>query len=212
MFDGQLIIDTELRTNDPSIFAAGTITKYCRRFYAEIWQHVHFNSTEIGEKGQVLVTGSCTSDIGYFRIRLNRFDLIETVTCFTKQNIEVHHMIALYGKHQSLLNELKTRFEKSLIADFYAYFREPWAMAIFYDRFECLRVENRATLLSKTIKDNDRQTIQSRFAGSVYQQEIEENLLDFLQFAEEDLPVYCTPGKLRELYLDIEDSPLYTNL
>ncbi|CAD1479016.1 unnamed protein product, partial [Heterotrigona itama] len=156
MFDGQLIIDTELRTNDPSIFAAGTITKYCRRFYSEIWQHVHFNSIEIGEKlarilqsiienehrrvetpeeaserkknltipvfrtpkvvactlpggyrylyifkpgkhmmrrlaihyniyGQVLVTGSCTSDIGYFRIRLNRFDVIETMTCFTKQ-------------------------------------------------------------------------------------------------------------------------------
>ncbi|XP_043526432.1 cilia- and flagella-associated protein 61-like [Frieseomelitta varia] len=306
MFDGQLIIDTELRTNDPSIFAAGTITKYCRRFYSEIWQHVHFNSIEIGEKlarilrsiienehrgvetpeeaperrkkvlaipvfrtpkvvactlpggyrylyvgkpgkhmmrrlaihyniyGQVLVTGSCTSDIGYFRIRLNRFDVIETVTCFTKQNIEVHHMITLYGKHESLLNELKTRFEKSLIADFYAYFREPWAMAVFYDRFECLRVENRATLLSKTaipgqslvddciralmksewnvLKDNDRQAIQSRFAGSVYQQEIEGNLLDFLQFAEEDLPVYCTPGKLRELYLDIENSPLYTNL
>ena len=50
MFDGQLIIDTELRTNDPSIFAAGTITKYCRRYYSEIWQHVHFNSIEIGEK------------------------------------------------------------------------------------------------------------------------------------------------------------------
>ena len=33
----------------------------------------------------MLVTGSCTSDIGYFRIRLNRFDVIETVTCFTKQ-------------------------------------------------------------------------------------------------------------------------------
>lgn len=61
------------------------------------------------------------------------------------------------------------------------------------------------------LRDNDRQTIQSRFAGSVYQQEIEENLLDFLRFAEEDLPVYCTPGKLRELYLDIENSPLYTN-
>lgn len=107
-------------------------------------------------------------------------------------------------------------------------------MAIFYDRFECLRVENRATLLSKTaipgqslvddcvralvqsnwnaIQDDDRQTIQSRFAGSVYQQEIEENLLDLLQFSEEDLPVYCTPGKFRELYADIENSPLYTDL
>lgn len=50
MFDGQLVIDTELRTNDPSIFAAGSITKYCRRFYLEAWQHIYFNSIEIGEK------------------------------------------------------------------------------------------------------------------------------------------------------------------
>ncbi|XP_017758131.1 PREDICTED: uncharacterized protein LOC108549314 [Eufriesea mexicana] len=130
-------------------------------------------------------------------------------------------------------------------------------MAIFHDRFECLRVENRALLLSKTVKDetietkrstertmkiffsrqaipgqslvndciralvqskwnpieeDDRHTIQSRFAGSVYQQEIEENVLEFLQFCEEDIPVYCTPGKLREFYAHIEDSPLYKDL
>ena len=28
-------------------------------------------------------------------------------------------------------------------------------MAIFYDRFECLRVENRATLLSKTVRETN---------------------------------------------------------
>ncbi|KOC59239.1 Uncharacterized protein C20orf26 [Habropoda laboriosa] len=305
VFDGQLVIDPEFRTNDASIFAAGTLTKYCRKFHAEAWQHGYFNSTEIGERlakylrsfvdsqhkngkvpfvpfkgktfltipifrtpkvvacilpggyryahvckpgkamlrkiaisydvyGQVLGTGSCKSEIGYFRIRLNRFDILETVTCFSKKDFEVRHMIKLHGKHESLLNELKTRFQKSLIADFYAYFREPWAMAIFYDRFECLRVENRATLLSKTalpgqsltndclrvlirnkwdaIRESDRRTVQMKYAGSMYQQEIEESLLDFLQSFEEDLPVYCTPGKLRELYADIEDSPLYTDL
>lgn len=62
------------------------------------------------------------------------------------------------------------------------------------------------------IQENDRHTIQSRFAGSVYQQELEENLLEFLQFCEEDIPVYCTPGKLREFYAEIEDSPLYKDL
>lgn len=110
-------------------------------------------------------------------------------------------MVALYGKHESMLNDLKLRFrvsaagngaawrtrtfrgylhaiyshcdlrtiyinnspfspvlprsrQSSCISDFYAYFREPWAAAIFYDRFECLRVENRATLLSQAVRDD----------------------------------------------------------
>lgn len=40
--------------------------------------------------------------------------------------------------------------------DFFEYFREPWALAIFYDKFDCLRVENRATLLSKTVRERER--------------------------------------------------------
>ncbi|XP_043265618.1 cilia- and flagella-associated protein 61-like [Colletes gigas] len=305
VFDGQLVIDPEFRTNDPSIFAAGTVTKYSRKYCADSQQHKYYDSVEIGTRlakvlrsaidaqqrgskvsssvvkskacstpplfrsanvvactlpggyrylhvrkpgrpvprkqatrcnsyGSVLKTGSCASEIGYFRIRLNRFDSVESITCCNKKNFELHHVIKLYGKHESLLNELKTRFQKSLISDLYAYFREPWAMAIFYDRFECLRVENRATLLSKTaipgsslvddciralvkskwepIPENDRRRIEEKYAGSVYQQELEESLLDFLQFSEEDIPVYCTPGKLRELYADNEDSPLYTYL
>ena len=46
--------------------------------------------------------------------------------------------------------------QESLIVDFFEYFREPWALAIFYDKFDCLRVENRATLLSKTVRDRER--------------------------------------------------------
>lgn len=50
VFDGLLVIDPECRTNDPSIFAAGTMTKYSRKFYSESWQHQHYNSVEIGER------------------------------------------------------------------------------------------------------------------------------------------------------------------
>lgn len=60
------------------------------------------------------------------------------------------------------------------------------------------------------ISKNDRRFIEERYAGSIYQQELEANLSDFLDFCEEDVPVYCTPGKLRELYADIGNSPLYT--
>ncbi|XP_076235027.1 cilia- and flagella-associated protein 61 [Calliopsis andreniformis] len=311
VFDGQVVIDPEFRTNDTSVFAAGAVTKYRRKYYAESWQHQYYNSIEIGERcidylrklaeiirsiidheqraneartpplknktyltlptlrsakiyacimpggnrflhvrkpgkilpreiaiqynfyGDVLVTGSCDSEIGYFRIRLNPYDAVETITCLHKEDFEMQNIITLYGKHETLLNELKIRFRNSLISDFYAYFREPWAMALFYDRFECLRIENRATLLSKTtipsrsliedcvqalinskwepMHENDQRCIESRYTGSVYQQELEESLLDFLQFSEEDMPVYCTPGKLRELYANIEDSPLYTD-
>lgn len=50
VFDGQLVIDPEFRTNDPSVFAAGTITKYRRKYYAECWQHKYYSSVEIGER------------------------------------------------------------------------------------------------------------------------------------------------------------------
>lgn len=50
VFDGLLVIDPECRTNDPFIFAAGTMTKYSRRFCAESWQHKYYNSVEIGER------------------------------------------------------------------------------------------------------------------------------------------------------------------
>ncbi|KAI4501347.1 hypothetical protein M0802_003720 [Mischocyttarus mexicanus] len=302
VFDGRLVINPQFRTNDPFIFAAGTITKYSRKFQAELFKHKYYSGIEIGERlgkvihkvveiyqenkgrcnnfdrsksslllpefrspiivscllpgdyhylyvgkpgkklprdiiikqslyGDVMITGNCLSEIGYFRLRINARNIVESITCCSKKNFEVHHMIALYGKHDSMLNEVKYLFRKSLILDFYAYFREPWAMALFYDRFECLRVENRATLLSKAnvsgdsliedcvhallksegeeISKKDRDLIEKKYIGSVYQQEIENSVVDFLQFSEDDLPVYCTPRFMRWLYSDIESNPLF---
>lgn len=50
VFDGLLVINLECRTNDPFIFAAGTMAKYSRRFYSESRQHQYYNSVEIGER------------------------------------------------------------------------------------------------------------------------------------------------------------------
>ncbi|KYN10877.1 Uncharacterized protein C20orf26 like protein [Trachymyrmex cornetzi] len=294
IFDGSLVIDPEYRTNDPFIFAAGTVTKYSRKFYADVWQHKYYNSMEIGERlAQILwkviewnvqvpeqiskkkekimhltsltfrapIITACIlpGDYHYLHVckpgkatwdnttKLNHnhyvivaltlifFFMQENVfvtgSCESEITFRVQDMIVLYGKHESMLNELKFRFRNSEVSDFYAYFREPWAAVILHDRFDCLRVENRATLLSrtdiydnslvddcihtlikskwKTISKKDRNYIESRYAGSAYHQELESNLMKFLEFYENELPMYCTLRKQRQMYMDIKESPLY---
>jgi len=54
IFDGSLVIDPECRTNDRFIFAAGTVTRYSRKFYVDAWQHKHYNSTETGERVSII--------------------------------------------------------------------------------------------------------------------------------------------------------------
>lgn len=48
VFDGRLVIDASFHTNDPSIRAAGPLTKYKRIYHADKWTHANFNSKEIG--------------------------------------------------------------------------------------------------------------------------------------------------------------------
>ncbi|KAI4464446.1 cilia- and flagella-associated protein 61 [Holotrichia oblita] len=50
VFDGGLVIGPDCQTNDPNIFAAGSITKYPRRFYADHRRHQYYNQEEIGRK------------------------------------------------------------------------------------------------------------------------------------------------------------------
>ncbi|XP_048505182.1 cilia- and flagella-associated protein 61-like [Athalia rosae] len=304
VFDESLVIDPEFRTNDPFIFAAGTITKYSRRFYADELSHKHQNLVEVGERlgkklvdilepknynvekkhssthspmteavsaldavipvfrmpiitycklpggfiylnehavlifsfvfqhfscsqDLFLITGSPVSEIGYFRIHLNQFETVETITCLSKKEFEIENIIAIWGKHETLLNDLKLRFKSSTIPDLYSYFREPWAAALFLDRFDCLRVENRATLLSSTVvcgdtliddcvkafvkskweamRPEDREKIEARYAGSVYQEELENSLVDFLQYSESQLPMYANPRFIRNLLDEVEN-------
>eukprot|EP00061_Rhincodon_typus_P015628 g43406.t1 len=48
VFDGKLVIDSTFHTNDITIRAAGSLTKYSRRYFADQWSHANFNSKEIG--------------------------------------------------------------------------------------------------------------------------------------------------------------------
>ena len=37
VFDRRLVVDKGFQTNDPCIFAAGPVTKFSRKYYAEDW-------------------------------------------------------------------------------------------------------------------------------------------------------------------------------
>ncbi|RVE46983.1 hypothetical protein evm_008367, partial [Chilo suppressalis] len=50
VYDGGILIDHEFRTKDPRIYAAGTATRYHRRYYADTFRQKYFNAEEIGEK------------------------------------------------------------------------------------------------------------------------------------------------------------------
>lgn len=49
VFDGGLVVDTTFHTNDSSIYAAGPLTKYSRRYHADQWSDSCFNSKEVGQ-------------------------------------------------------------------------------------------------------------------------------------------------------------------
>ncbi|KAJ3210795.1 hypothetical protein HDU67_005006 [Dinochytrium kinnereticum] len=49
VFDGRLVIDKYFRTQDPYIYAAGSISKYSSKYQTK-WSHGHYDSKEVGYK------------------------------------------------------------------------------------------------------------------------------------------------------------------
>ncbi|NXH16161.1 CFA61 protein, partial [Bucco capensis] len=219
VFDGRLVIDTKFHTNDVNIRAAGPLTKYSRRYYADEWTHSNFNSKEIGfelatsmldlfdptpkpfskppegtdklipmykgckvkggvlpggynylhiskpelsihldlqlavcDHGMEIITGEARCG-NYFRLHINKYSMVDSITCFSKEPFPVSNYICLYGQHEHLLNDLCYRWNEGQIKDLYSYFREPWSMAIYHDRFIDLKKELRQVLMSEQVRE-----------------------------------------------------------
>nr|CAD7580057.1 unnamed protein product [Timema californicum] len=50
VYNGRLVINTTFQTNDPYIFAGGSLTKYAGRLYADKYNHCYYNAVEVGGK------------------------------------------------------------------------------------------------------------------------------------------------------------------
>uniref|UniRef100_A0A8C9VPS8 Cilia and flagella associated protein 61 n=1 Tax=Scleropages formosus TaxID=113540 RepID=A0A8C9VPS8_SCLFO len=277
VYDGGLIIDTAFLTNDPAIRAAGPLTKFARRYYADSWEHAHFNSKEVGQAlaaallplfdptleptsnlpegmdrlvliyadakiqggklpggysylqvakpaicmplvaqpspGQEMVTGSIEAG-KYFCLYVNQHGVVESITCLSLKPIPVSNYLCLYGKHEQLLNRLCDRFDEGLIHDFYSYFKEPWCLAVYHDRFADFEEEVRQIMESakddgdllslpelvqkvlneEAVSENPKIYLKNIFQKSDSITTLKKSMLNYLNYNRYHLTMYAQPG------------------
>uniref|UniRef100_A0A8C4P8K9 Cilia and flagella associated protein 61 n=1 Tax=Dromaius novaehollandiae TaxID=8790 RepID=A0A8C4P8K9_DRONO len=262
VYDGRLVIDTNFQTNDVSIRAAGPLTKFSNRYFANEWTHSDFSSKETGFqlavsmlnlldptlepcsepqkdmdrlipmykgckiKGGVLpggynylhvskpefpmcldiqlaqpnygteiITGEARHG-NYFRIYVNEYSMVEAITCFSKEPLPVSNYICLYGQHERLLNDLCSRWKEMLITDLYSYFREPWSMAIYHDRFIDLKNELRQILMTSEVRKITGEGILlfGHLAAVSFEQRAASRVLAYLRGHGRHLPMYAQPA------------------
>ncbi|CAH0549570.1 unnamed protein product [Brassicogethes aeneus] len=154
-----------------------------------------------GDYGHVLITGDCKNldRQGYFRLHLNKFRKVETITCLNRSPIEVQNLALLYGKHEQLLNNLLTRFEMVVIRDLFDYFRQPWAYAIYHDRFDSAYDQMDRYLMNAKLDLEKRDELEEMFRKSSCVKELESKLVKFLERNEDFLPMYGTPAKIKKI-------------
>ncbi|CAM4687298.1 unnamed protein product [Leuciscus chuanchicus] len=278
VFDGRLVVDTTFHTNDPSIYAAGPLTKYSRRYHADQWSDSCFNSKEVGQslasvllplcdptlerpadppsdeeqliplytqakiqggrlpggynylhvakptskgheapsaqKGRDMVTGR-TETGNYFHLHLSQDDVVESITCLSKNALPVSNLLCLYRKHQLLLNHLCSRYQEGLVHDMYSYFKENWCLALYHDRFADFEQEVRQIMdsaklegesgsvsiqeaLHKIVDDkaeSDQLTgLSEGFQKSEAYSALRKSVLDYLRYNRYHLTMYARPG------------------
>ncbi|XP_049724742.1 cilia- and flagella-associated protein 61 isoform X1 [Elephas maximus indicus] len=163
--------------------------------------------------GLEIVTGNAKNG-NYFRIHINKYKMVETITCLSKEPFPASNYIRLFGQHEQVLNNLCARYEDMLITDLYSYFTEPWCMALFHDRFIDLRKELRQILTSKeeedlpsieqiahqiedeeiSIREKPRQYLQRVFQDTIYKALVEKSILGYLHYNHYHLPMYAWPS------------------
>ncbi|KAK2883843.1 hypothetical protein Q8A67_017480 [Cirrhinus molitorella] len=279
VFDGRLVIDSTFHTNDPSIYAAGPLTKYSRRYHADQWSNSCFNSKEVGQslasvvlplcdptlerpadspsdhdhlipvynqakiqggrlpggydylyvtkptanrdktaaqKGRDIATGH-TETGNYFHLHLSPHDVVESITCLSKNTLPVSNLLCLYRKHQLLLNHLCSRYDEGLVHDMYSYFRKNWCLALYHDRFTDFEQEVRQIMDSaklegengsvsiqealQKIVDDKAESDQSMSISEVFQKSeaysaLRKSVLDYLKYNRYHLTMYARPGLL----------------
>ncbi|KGL94109.1 Uncharacterized protein C20orf26, partial [Charadrius vociferus] len=103
------------------------------------------------DHGMEIITGEARHG-NYFRMHINKYSMVDSITCFSKEPFPVSNYICLYGQHERFLNDLYYRWNEGQITDLYSYFREPWSMAIYHDRFIDLKKELRQILMSEQVR------------------------------------------------------------
>ncbi|XP_066402206.1 cilia- and flagella-associated protein 61 [Molothrus aeneus] len=143
------------------------------------------------DRGTEIVTGDASHG-NYFRIHFSRYNMVDSITCFSKEPFPVSNYICLYGQHERLLNDLYYRWRAGQLTDLYSYFREPWSLAIYHDRFIDLQKELHQILMSEEVPGQQPRLKPGRPS-------LREPVLRYLRHHRAQLPVYAPTDAYRLL-------------
>jgi hypothetical protein len=86
------------------------------------------------ERGPVIST---TVGDTSFVLRFDTNRTVNGVSCIAKDgSYSVRNLTCLYGIHETLLNSVVSRHAEGIVPDLFDFFRQPWAMALYHDRFK----------------------------------------------------------------------------
>ncbi|KAI4454655.1 cilia- and flagella-associated protein 61 [Holotrichia oblita] len=222
IFDGGVVVDNNCCTNDPNIYAAGTISKYSRRYYAEHMKQCYYNRTEIGNTlGHYilnkLMRGSSPSE--------------DSENIFTNCRPEGKKLVPRYTQPLSVFARLPGKInymsvkkpgvecplEVAMTADDYGqvltsgdcknldkqgYFRLHLNQYNTVETITCLTTK----LTSSQFHDQH-----TKFNGSEYQKKVTEKVLEFLIDNYNYLPMYANPMAVNVILAGYEVSPMFNN-
>ncbi|XP_051470281.1 cilia- and flagella-associated protein 61 isoform X3 [Apus apus] len=145
------------------------------------------------DHGMEFITGEARHG-NYFRMHINKYSMVDSITCFSVEPFPVSNYICLYGQHERLLNDLCYRWNEGQITDLYSYFRESWSMAIYHDRFIDLKKELRQILISEQVPGLPpaaEPPPEDSAEQSPSPQALREPVLRFLRLHRAQLPMYA---------------------
>ncbi len=71
------------------------------------------------------------------KLKVNKYGKVDDIIILTHQPLsDRSNYFCLYNTHEKHLNNMLQRYADGIIPDLFEFFREPWAYAIFYDRFK----------------------------------------------------------------------------
>ncbi|TNN18130.1 Cilia- and flagella-associated protein, partial [Schistosoma japonicum] len=209
--DNSLILPTFQQPKIIGALLPGNIS-YLHCVQPSSWEPLE-NSMKDSDSGRLLVTGMNTKELRIFSIYINKYNLIQEITCLSEKEFPGENYIHLFGLHEFLLNHLVSRFDEGLISDFYDYFNETWSLAIYHDRFAdfkseirtimstCSQITSNESLVEKLktiIEEKDKVSLNDfqelkRLYNSEYKKEVEQRLIKFINYNYNLLSMYAKP-------------------
>ncbi|XP_065369067.1 cilia- and flagella-associated protein 61-like [Calliphora vicina] len=130
----------------------------------------------------------------FSRVRLNEHGMVEEIVVVTQKKINFDFLKFFCGRHELLLNNLKSRWYLKDIVNFVDFFQEPWTELLMHEQFENLRLINKLLImdtakeiLKKDIDRNNRRKLMYSYCQDLgITSQVEYALLEFLRDHRED--------------------------